>query len=48
MGSQTVSEGGHDRSFYHPYMETLTMSVGGLICLFIYYSDLEKYKAPLE
>jgi hypothetical protein len=20
MGSQTVSEGGHERSFYHPYM----------------------------
>jgi drug/metabolite transporter (DMT)-like permease len=48
MGSQTVSEGGHERPFYHPYMEAMTMSIGELICLILYYSNQQKYKLPLE
>lgn len=48
MGSQKVSEGGFDKAFYHPYMEAMTMSIGELLCLIIYYANIDKYRAPLE
>jgi len=48
MSSQKVSEGGHIKYFYHPYMETFLMSFGELICLFYYYANLDKYKVNLE
>jgi drug/metabolite transporter (DMT)-like permease len=48
MGIQKVEEGGISRNFYHPYMQAFTMVLGELFCLAIYYSDLQKYKKPLE
>ena len=36
------------RYFYHPYMETLTMNIGELLCLLFFFLNLKKYKIPLE
>lgn len=48
MSSQHVQEGGHERYFFHPYMETLTMNIGELLCLALYYLNLKSYSLPLE
>ncbi len=48
MGSQHVEEGGHNRSFFHPYMETLTMNIGELLCLLLFYIKRKTYQIPLE
>lgn len=48
MSSQHVEEDGHDRMFFHPYMEAFTMTIGELLCLLLYYAKKKEYQIKLE
>lgn len=48
MESQKVGEAGHERKFFHPYMQSFTMFFGECFCLFFYYGSKKNKKVPLE
>jgi len=45
---QKVTEGGHIKKFYHPYMNCLSVFVANLINFIVYKVNEKTMKSPLE
>ena len=48
QGVQLVDEGEHhNKKFFHPYMQSLTMFIGESLCLIAFFSQGKKARLPL-